>query len=76
MAPGWLDREEKILEPVRRGAGGGGAKVPGAGGGGGGGEVNLMDSAEDGGLIGRSLTQERAAAGEDLDRAFGGMGIR
>ncbi len=50
MAPGWLDREEKILEPERereRAREGGGER---------GGEV------ED-------------KAGDELDRAFGGMGM-
>ncbi|MCJ1359330.1 MAG: hypothetical protein MMC33_009331 [Icmadophila ericetorum] len=77
VAPGWLDRGERILEPVKAGAGRRGGAV---GGGGGGGEVNLMDTgpdeAEDGGPIAKSLTQERRQEGEDLDRAFGGMGLR
>ena len=67
VAPGWLDREEKILEPEKKGAGTRGATI---------GEVNIMDIQEDGGPAERSLTQQREEEGEQLDRAFGGMGLR
>ena len=67
VAPGWLDREEKILEPEKKGAGPRGAYN---------GEVNIMDIQEDGGPTERSLTQQRAEEGEQLDRAFGGMALR
>ena len=63
VAPGWLDREEKILEPEKKGEG---ARVT---------QANIMDMQEDGPAV-RSLADERSAAGEELDRAFGGMNIR
>ena len=69
LAPGWLDREEKILEPERKrdslmlSAGG---PI---------GEMNIMDS-QDPAPPERSLTQEQTAQGEELDRAFGGLGLR
>ncbi|MCJ1294624.1 hypothetical protein MMC34_006182 [Xylographa carneopallida] len=69
LAPGWLDREEKILEPAKKRnnvAASGGRAIP---------EPNIMDS-QDGGPAVRSLTEEKAAEGEELDRAFGGMGLR
>ena len=61
VAPGWLDREEKILEPQRRQA----APDSSA-------QENIMDMQEGGGPPERSLTQE----GEEMDRAFGGMQLR
>ena len=64
VAPGWLDREEKILEPERRD----GNESASA--------ENIMDMEQDGGPAGRSLTQDRRDAGEELDRAFGGMELR
>ncbi|MCJ1314437.1 hypothetical protein MMC25_008119 [Agyrium rufum] len=84
VAPGWLDRSEKILEPAKKGAamgaaggGGGGGGHVGSGVGKGAAETSLMDSLDDdGGPTIRSLTQERDAEGEALDRAFGGMGLR
>ncbi|MCJ1448239.1 MAG: hypothetical protein MMC23_008753 [Stictis urceolatum] len=62
VAPGWLDREEKILEPVRR-------PDPDAQ------SENIMDM-EDGGPVQQSLTQARNAEGEALDRAFGDLAVR
>lgn len=69
LAPGWLDREEKILEPERKRD----SLLPSAGGQRG--ELNIMDS-QDSALPGRSLAQEHTAQGEELDRAFGGLGLR
>lgn len=76
VAPGWLDREEKILEPKREGAGvgGGGGAADMAGGGMQGQSASIMDWQDEQG-------ESRAAAGVDpagdeLDRAFGGMGLR
>ncbi|MCJ1394109.1 hypothetical protein MMC18_006987 [Xylographa bjoerkii] len=69
LAPGWLDREEKILEPAKKRnsiAASSARVVP---------EPNIMDS-QDGGPAVRSLTEEKAAEGDELDRAFGGMGLR
>jgi len=63
VAPGWLDREEKILEPMKVAI----AKNQG----------NLLD--------GRGSRDERDLSlpamspnreGEELDRAFGGLGIK
>ncbi|MCJ1409399.1 hypothetical protein MMC19_003480 [Ptychographa xylographoides] len=72
VAPGWLDREEKILEPQRKRdstiTASRTGKIP---------EVDIMDIQDsDGGPAIRSLTEEQAAEGEELDRAFGGMGLR
>ena len=69
VAPGWLDREEKILEPAKKQntvVTANARVVP---------EPHIMDS-QDGGPAVRSLTEEKAAQGEELDRAFGGMGLR
>ena len=71
LAPGWLDREEKILEPERGSIGGsatpGRAEVHSA---------NIMDQQDE-----RAQGSSRAGvgvdvAGDELDRAFGGMGLR
>jgi hypothetical protein len=64
LAPGWLDSSQKILEPTKA------PSNPG----------NLMDSdskAEGksaGAGLGGTMTPSRE--GEDLDRAFGGMGLK
>ena len=92
VAPGWLDREEKLLEPERKEVGGlGGEKekerererererdgsvrdpiAGGGGGGGGGGRGGMQDELRD--STGR---KGRSDEGEELDRAFGGLGIR
>ncbi|KAI4149232.1 MAG: hypothetical protein LQ340_004740 [Diploschistes diacapsis] len=63
VAPGWLDREEKILEPERRQPGQAQGGLA---------QENIMDMQEGSGPPERSLTQE----GEELDRAFGGMQMR
>ncbi|KAI9830349.1 MAG: hypothetical protein M1819_005730 [Sarea resinae] len=75
LAPGWLDREEKILEPERKDGGGGahdghGAQPP----------ADLMSvdsiapaSREDGTDRAGTTT---GGEGEELDRAFGGLDIR
>ena len=80
LAPGWLDREEKILEPERGGGAREGGEGDGEGGGEGDGDGSLLDR-RDGGEeeeVGgrRSLMGERVREGEELDRAFGGMGLR
>ena len=69
VAPGWLDREEKILEPERKRESTIATSYTGIV------ENSIMDS-QDGGPTGRSLIDQRAAEGEELDRAFGGMSIR
>ncbi|KAL9105688.1 MAG: hypothetical protein Q9227_009172 [Pyrenula ochraceoflavens] len=60
VAPGWLDREEKILQPTRTEAKG--DENP-----------DLMDSAA--GTINTS-TLSPSREGEELDRAFGGLQMR
>lgn len=67
VAPGWLDREEKLLEPKR-------ASLVSASGRGEGGK-------EEGNLMDRQEAEQTAVAeqgvgsgGEELDRAFGSMG--
>jgi hypothetical protein len=74
VAPGWLDSDARILEPEKRdlkSEGKGGESTGGAGG-------NLMDtdasSAEASGLKGIPA-QAGTGVGEELDRAFGGMGL-
>lgn len=63
IAPGWLDAQERILEPVRREGG------PSAG--------SEMQG------LGQSLkgneareNEDKTGEGEELDRAFGGLGLR
>ena len=70
VAPGWLDRDEKILEPARSGHSTG--PPPGSAQN----QVaNLMDLQDDNHHDG-SEAGVSAAAGDELDRAFGGMVIR
>lgn len=70
VAPGWLDRDEKILEPQRKPDGRTASNQMDA-------NMNIMDTQDsEGAPVTRSLTEQRAAEGEELDRAFGGMGIR
>ena len=70
VAPGWLDRDEKILEPERKPESRTAANQMEA-------NMNIMDTQDsEGAPVTRSLTEQRAAEGEELDRAFGGMRIR
>lgn len=70
LAPGWLDRDEKILEPARSGHSGG--PSPGSTQN----QVaNIMDLRDDS-LNDGSEAAVSTAAGDELDRAFGGMNIR
>lgn len=68
VAPGWLDSEARILEPSRNVASGQAVHPQG----------NLMDddvsSAEASGLRDTPVVAPNGE-GDDLDRAFGGMGI-
>jgi hypothetical protein len=71
VAPGWLDSDARILEPERvDGRGAVQSAAPAA-------QVNLMDtdtsSAEISGLL---QMQGAANGGDELDRAFGGLGLR
>ncbi len=68
VAPGWLDREEKILQPAKLAAG---SSVDGQGQ-----SANIMDhQAED---SSRAIMQHPVPIGEgdELDRAFGSMTMR
>lgn len=70
LAPGWLDREEKILEPEKK------SPDQGRSTGGEGQVVDLMDRKDDNiGEIGLAESNE-SREGEQLDRAFGGLGLQ
>ncbi|KAH0558493.1 hypothetical protein GP486_004850 [Trichoglossum hirsutum] len=66
VAPGWLDREERILEPERKESGETMRRVTQAT------EGVRAGSAS----MGASVSATAAAEGDELDRAFGGLGIR
>lgn len=72
LAPGWLDSNEKILEPERKRAGGrdDAAKITDQVG-----NMNLMDHLDDGPGAQAGNDERSDEAGEALDRAFGGIGI-
>ena len=60
VAPGWLDREEKILEPTRAGP-----------------QKSIMDSdSQDVKSAGMADAMSPTREGEDLDRAFGSLGVK
>ena len=68
VAPGWLDREEKILEPRRTSVVG----LP---------SVqrqnsNIMDQQEEQQHRDYEGSTSQNLAGDELDRAFGGMGLQ
>jgi hypothetical protein len=72
LAPGWLDREEKILEPERSGHLGTGPPAPG--------KaptelVNIMDQQDDRADEASEGQITATTAGDELDRAFGGMAL-
>ena len=71
VAPGWLDRTEKILEPEKKAAGATPSNAPQAPDG----ITNVMDSQDTAmkELMGEHSVQD--AAGHELDRAFGSMGV-
>lgn len=63
VAPGWLDREEKILEPIKAG------KLQN--------QADLLDSRSSGGdtpSMPPAIAPSRE--GEELDRAFGGLNVK
>jgi hypothetical protein len=66
IAPGWLDRDEKILEPQKKQESVFQPLAQGMHG------LSIMDS-QDVGPVERSLAEVRATEGEQLDRAFGGL---
>ena len=67
VAPGWLDRDEKILQPNRTSVIA--EPTPGAGG------TNLMDQQDDQ-PDDKQVEAVSNPAGDELDRAFGGLGLR
>jgi hypothetical protein len=67
VAPGWLDSEARILEPARR------AQKEGRA------EANIMDSEAsraEASRLGESLAERVSREGEQLDKAFGGLGLK
>ena len=62
VAPGWLDRDEKILEPTKA------ASKMGSS------DQNLLDRQPTNPLRAPAMSPNRE--GEELDRAFGGMGLK
>lgn len=71
LAPGWLDREEKILEPNRTSQSSGLSPLdaPLA-------NLNIMDQQDEQSTAGDKQDATANTGGDELDRAFGGMGIR
>ena len=68
VAPGWLDRDEKILEPKRTSAAG----MPGVQRQ----DSNLMDQQEGYQRRDSEVSIGQDSGGDELDRAFGGLGLR
>lgn len=68
VAPGWLDRDEKILEP-RRTSAAGMPRVLGQ-------DSNLMDHHEEYQRRDSEVSTGQDSGGDELDRAFGGLGLR
>lgn len=71
VAPGWLDREEKILEPKRTSIPDSSTPLhaPAQ-------ESNTMDQQDEQQQPGHRRVVSPDTAGDELDRAFGGMGLR
>ena len=67
VAPGWLDREEKILQPKRTSVSEATRE---------GHSANLMDQQDDNVKEEPGGPDRVNPAGEELDRAFGGMGLK
>ena len=63
VAPGWLDREEKILEPERK------AGITGDG------SISTSRMEANARAAVEAASQPQTSEGEELDRAFGGMSI-
>ena len=69
VAPGWLDSEVRVLEPAKKGGAVDG-KVRGP---------NIMDSdasSAEVSRLGESLSDQVEREGEQMDKAFGGMGLQ
>ncbi len=70
VAPGWLDSDARILEPERLdGRGARQSATPAA-------QVNLMDTDTSSAEISGLNMQDAANNGDELDRAFGGLGLK
>lgn len=67
MAPGWLDREEKILQPSRASFASSSA---------GGAEQSLLDSTPADQSAATLPSMKPRDEGEELDQAFGRMGVK
>jgi hypothetical protein len=68
VAPGWLDSDARILEPARRDTHQDGN-----------GKQNIMDSdasSAEASRLGESLAEKVSREGEQLDKAFGGLGMQ
>lgn len=70
VAPGWLDREEKILQPKRTSGSAAVIHSEGAGQG-----TSLLDQQIEKPQLEPKCEEKPNPAGEELDRAFGGMGL-
>ena len=68
LAPGWLDRDEKILQPAKMAAG---SVVPEQGQ-----SANLMDQQADETSDVQMQQPVASQEGDELDRAFGSMTMR
>jgi hypothetical protein len=63
VAPGWLDREEKILEPTRSGKSRN--------------QADLLDRrSSEGNTVAMPPAMSPSREGEELDRAFGGLDVK
>lgn len=76
VAPGWLDREERVLEPERK------TGLLGSGDDGLGGPAGIIGHGQNKTTAGSEITIQgqqgplQNAAGDELDRAFGSMELR
>ena len=76
VAPGWLDREERVLEPERK------TGLSGSGDGGLGGTAGMGGHRRNETTAGSEIIMQgqqgslQNAAGDELDRAFGSMELR
>lgn len=70
VAPGWLDREEKILEPTKlnTAALNEGKGIPRE-------LTSLLDRPREGNVPGSADQKAQDSTGKELDRAFGGMKV-
>ena len=71
LAPGWLDRSEKILEPERKGSIGSPAAINDQAK-----RASIMDSDIESNKTQPTSQEVQDPAGDELDRAFGGMTVR